>query len=480
MSRFTGNTSTGLPGGAVTVLCVAQFVVVLDATIVATALPAIGGDLGFRPAQLPWVITAYTIVLAGLLILGGRTADLFGPRRMFGAGLAVFSLASAACAAAWRPEVLLAARVAQGCGAALLSPAALALLNGIVRSPGSGRRALGWWTAAGAGGGASGWVLGGVITELAGWRWVFAVNVPIGLAALALTARLLPAGRTRTARVSLDLPGAALVTAGIGAGVAGLFWVSEDPAGFTGWLTVALAVAVLLWFGRHERRAADPLLPGSLVRRPGVLTGNLTAAALTGSTTPAMLTAVLYVQETLRLSPARGALLFPAFNLAVIAGSLLGPRTIGRLGNRRALITGLAAVAAGAILMITLPGHGMPAGTLAGAFAVMGLGLGAASVASTAAGTADVPEPDRGVAAGLVNSSAQLGTALGLAVTGPLVASAAPMLGYRLGFGTAALIAVAGAVAARARPRPRAAATPPHSSAGTARTRRRTSPLGPS
>jgi MFS family permease len=441
MSRFTGNHS-------VAVLCVAQFVVVLDATIVATALPAIGDDLGFRPAELSWVITAYTIVLAGLLILGGRTADLFGPRRMFGAGLAVFTIASAACAVAWRPEALIAARVAQGCGAALLSPAALALLNGLTRTPGSGGRAIGWWTAAGAGGGASGWVLGGLITELAGWRWIFAVNVPIGVVALVLTGLLLPAGRSGPARRTADLPGALLVTAGIGLGVVGLFRISEDAAGPAGWLAIAPAIAVLLWFARHERRTADPLIPGALVRRPGVLGGNLAAAALTGSTTPAMLTAVLYVQNTIKLSPAHGALLFPAFNLAVIAGSLAGPRTLGRLGSRRALIAGFAGVVAGALLMIALPPQGLPVVTLAAAFGVMGLGLGAASVASTASGTSDVPEADRGVAAGLLNSSAQLGTALGLAVTGPLVASAAPMLGYRLGFAAAAAIGVAGILSA--------------------------------
>jgi MFS family permease len=153
------------------------------------------------------------------------------------------------------------------------------------------------------------------------------------------------------------------------------------------------------------------------------------------------------VQNTLQLSPAHGSLLFPAFNLAVIAGSLAGPRALDRLGSRRALVAGFVAVVAGALLLITLPPHGLPVLTLAGTFAAMGLGLGAASVASTAAGT-DVPEADRGVAAGLLNSSAQLGTALGLAVTAPLVASAAPMLGYRLGFGTAALIGVAGVVSA--------------------------------
>jgi MFS family permease len=440
MSRFTGNRSVAM-------LCVAQFVVVLDATIVATALPAIGVDLAFRPAQLSWVITAYTVVLAGLLILGGRAADLLGARRVFAVGLTLFTVASATCAVAWSPEALIAARLAQGCGAALLSPAALALLNGLTRIPGAGRRAIGWWTAAGAGGGASGWVLGGLITEFAGWRWIFAVNVPIGFAALALTGLLLPAGRSRTAPRTLDLPGALLVTAGIGLGVVGLFWISEHPGGVMGWLATAAAVAVLLWFAWLQRRTADPLIPGPLIRRRGVLGGNLAAAALTGSTTPAMLTAVLYVQNTLQLSPARGALLFPAFNLAVIAGSLAGPRALGRLGGRRVLIAGIAAVVAGALLMITLPPHGLPVLTLAGAFGVMGMGLGAASVASTASGT-DVPEADRGVAGGLLNSSAQLGTALGLALTAPLVASAAPMLGHRLGFGAAALIGVAGMISA--------------------------------
>jgi MFS family permease len=451
MRRFTGNTSTA----AVALLCVAQFVVVLDATIVATALPAIGADLGFRPAQLSWVITAYTIVLAGLLILGGRTADLLGPRRMFAAGLAVFAAASAACAVAWSPVVLIAARVAQGCGAALLSPAALAALNTVVREPGARRRAVGWWTAAAAGGGATGWVLGGVITELAGWRWVFAVNVPIGVLSLALVAPLLPADSGRERRSGLDLGGAALVTAGIAVGVVGLSRLSEDVTGAGGWLATVVAAVLLAGFARHERRTVGPLVPAPLVRVPGVLGGNVTAAALTGSTTPAMLTAVLYVQDTLRLSPARGALLFPAFNLAVIAGSLLGPRALGRLGSRRTLVAGFAAIVAGAVLMITLPPHGLPVAALSAAFGVMGFGLGAASVASTAAGTAEVPEPDRGVAAGLLNSSAQLGTAMGLALTGPLVASAAPMLGYRLGFGTAAMIAVAGAVGATASVRSR-------------------------
>jgi MFS family permease len=439
-------------------LCVAQFVVVLDATIVATALPAIGADLRFAPAQLSWVITAYTVVLAGLLILGGRTADLVGARRMFRVGLVLFSLASLACALAWAPAVLIGARIAQGAGAALLSPAALAALSDLIQRPDARRRALGWWTAAGAGGGASGWVLGGLITEVAGWRWVFAVNAPIGLIALLLSLRVLDSGggdrRSKgTAPRSLDLVGAVSVTAGIALGTLGLSRLAQDIGRRDGWLTTALSAAALVFFVRHEGRTARPLVPPGLVRRRGVIGGNLTAAALTASTTPAMLTAILYVQDTLRLSPARGSLLFPAFNLAVIGGSLLGPIGLARTGARAMLLAGFGGVVGGIALLLTLPGEGLPAVSLVGAFAVMGLGLGAASVASTTAGMAEVTGSERGVAAGLLNSTAQLGTALGLAVTSPLVASAAPMTGYRLGFGAAALIAVAGAVSALTVPR---------------------------
>lgn len=447
MKHFTGNTSAGLA-----VLCVAQFVVVLDVTIVATALPAIGADLGFSPAALSWVLTAYTIVLAGLLILGGRAADLAGARRAFAAGLVVFSLSSAACAAAWSPSALIAARVAQGCGAALLSPAALACLNEVVPSEGRGR-ALGWWTAAAAGGGAGGWLLGGLLTELAGWRWVFAVNVPIGLVTLALTARCLPRSPRTGDRRDLNITGALLITTGIAVGALGLSWLSGDPGGGAGWAAVAGGGVLLLVFRRHERRGSRRLIPPALPGRPGVLGGNLTAVALTGSTTPAMITVVLYVQETLRLSPGRGALLFPAFNAAVIAGSLAGPRILGRIGHRAALAGGFTAVAAGAALLLALPPSGLPIGTLSASFAAMGGGLGVASVASTSAGTVGVPDDERGVAAGLLNSTAQLGSSLGLAVSVPLVASAAPMTGYRLGFAAAAAIAVAGALAALTVPR---------------------------
>jgi MFS family permease len=454
VGNFTGNTAPAGVAGGVAVLCVAQFVVVLDVTIVAIALPAISRDLGFEPGELSWVITAYTVVLAGLLILGGRAADLVGAARMFRVGLVAFSVASLACALAWSPAALICARIAQGVGAALLSPAALASLNELIERPGARRRALGWWTAAAAGGGASGWVLGGVITEIAGWRWIFAVNAPIGFAAVLISLRVLspisrpisrPRSITRESH-SFDLIGALLVTSGVALGALGLSAIAEDIGHQAGWLVAAMSAVALTFFVWREARVSDPLLPSSLITRPGVVGGNLTAAALTASTTPAMLTVILYVQDTLGLSPARGSMLFPAFNLAVIGGSLLGPLGLSRIGTRPMLLGGFSAVMGGIALLFTLPDRGLPILTLVIAFAAMGLGLGAASVASTTAGTADVPSGEQGVAAGLLNSTAQLGTALGLAVTSPLVASAAPMVGYRRGFFAAVIIGLAGAL----------------------------------
>ncbi|MFG1814575.1 MFS transporter [Kribbella sp. NPDC049174] len=426
MGGFTGNTPVRTGGWAI--VCAAQFVVVLAATIVTMALPAIDGDLGFGPVGLLCVFTAYTVALAGLLILGGRAADLAGPRRMFRVGLIVFTVASLACALAWSPATLIGARLIQGFGAAVLAPAALAALSDSL-PPDAARRALGWWTAAGAAGGASGWVLGGVLTQLGGWRWVFAVNVPIGVVALLVSLRALP-GRGRTTPVrALDLPGACLVTAGIALTALGLSEVAHDPTGPRGWVALAGAAPLLALFTRIERRSPQPLLPTTLARAPGVLGGNLTAAAVTASTAPPMLSAALYVQD--QLAPAQAGLIFPAFNLAVVAGSLAGPHAALRHGTRRTLITGFIGIALGVALLLLIQQGGIPLALLLTAFTVMGLSLGLASVSSTTAGTAEVVDGERGVAAGVLTSSAQLGTTLGLALCASVTAAEDSMTGYR-------------------------------------------------
>src|SRR4029453_3399273 len=327
MSAFGGNTISAPRVWVMPVLCIAQFVVVLDATIVTSALPAIRQALGFPDAALQWVFTAYALVFGGLLIFGGRVADLAGRRRMFLVGLGLFTAAPAGCALAWSPGALVTARVLQGAGAALLSPAALALLT-TLSEPGRGRRrAVGWWTAVAAGGGASGWVLGGLITEYAGWRWVFAVNVPLGLAAGLIAPRVLPADQRRTRTSGLDLGGTLTATAGLALLVFGLTSAGERGVSRpSSWLPVTLAAVAFLVFVRHEGRTANPLVPLRLLRSRPVAGANLTALAITASTTPAMYLSVLYVQDVLGVSAGRASLLFPAVNLAVIAGSLAGPR----------------------------------------------------------------------------------------------------------------------------------------------------------
>ena len=319
----------------------------LDATIVTTALPAIRQALGFSDAGLQWVFTAYALVFGGLLICGGRVADLAGRRRTFLIGLGLFTAASAGCALAWSPAALVAARVLQGAGAALLSPAALALLTTLSEPGEARRRAVGWWTAVAAGGGASGWVLGGLISEYAGWRWVFAVNVPIGLMALVITPWLLPADRKETSTSRLDLGGALAATAGLALLVYGLTSAGDRGSSSARWLPLLLAAVAFMIFVRHERRTSDPLLPLGLLRSRPVAGATLTALAITASTTPAMYLSVLYVQDVLGVPAGRASLLFPAVNLAVIAGSLLGPRLLVRLGGRRTLLVGFTGIALG-------------------------------------------------------------------------------------------------------------------------------------
>ena len=449
MMAFTGN-RTAL---AIALVCIAQFVLVLDVTIVTSALPALGRELGLAADDLQWVVTAYVLAFGGFLVAGGRAADLVGARRAFTAGLAGFAVTSLACGLAPSGWVLIASRVLQGLAAALLTPAALALLNAVTEPGAARRRAVGIWTAAAAGGGASGWVLGGLLTEYAGWRWVFLVNVPVGVLGLAAVAFVLPRMAAEADR-RLDLIGAVGLTAGLSLVVYGL---SEAAAAAPGRLLVAAALLAggLIIAGTlaYERRVAAPLLPPGLLRAPAVRGANLLAAALTASTSPAMFLAVLYVQEVLALSPGRAAWLFPALNLTVIVGSLAGPVLIGRLGPRRSAIGGLVLIAAGSLLLTLVPPTGLPVLRLVSAFGLMGLGLGVASVASTAVGTAAVQPADRGVSGGVLNSAAQLGTALGLAVLIPLATRAGDgpggvYDGLWLGWIGAAVVAVLGIGAA--------------------------------
>src|SRR4051812_5843494 len=343
-------------GNRLALICVAQFVVVLDATIVAIALPAIGADLGVSATGLQWVLSAYTLTFGGGLMLAGRAADLFGRRRVFRVGLVVFALASLGCALASTAAALVAARAVQGAGAALVAPSALALLVAL-EPDGPGRsRALAVWTAAAAGGGASGWVLGGAISGGLGWAWVFGVNVPIGLGGAALSGRLLPESRAG-GTPPLDLAGALSLTLGVAALLFGLSRVEADGlAALASTGSLAAGLALLAAFAAVERRAPAPLLPPGALRRSGLGRPALAALALTGSTTPAIFLCVLEVQRASGLSPAEAGLLFAPFNLAVVAGAPPRPPPAPRARERGAVARGPAAGAPAAAVLP--PGRG--------------------------------------------------------------------------------------------------------------------------
>ena len=434
MSRFTGNTRSS---AALAAICIAQFVIVLDVTVVTPARPAIRDDVGFTARGLPWVITAYTLVLGGCLVAGGRIADVVGARKVFLIGLAVFGVASATCAVAWSPAALLTGRAAQGIGASLLAPAGLALLTATTEPGPVRRRAVGIWGASAASGGASGWVLGGVLTEFLSWRAVFAIVVPIGIVALAISIRVLPRTITKTGRA--DLPGAVLATAALGSAAYAL--TLKNP--YAGVLAVGLTAA-LVW---HLRRTEEPLIPPRLLRNRTIAGANLTALALTATTSSGMYVAVLVVQE--HLSPAKASLLFPVFNATVIAGSLAGPALLRRAGARNTLFAGFVLIAAGGAVFTITPTDDLAIGPLLGAFAAMGAGLGAASMASTHSGSEAAEPAYQGVSAGVLNSSAQVGTSFGLALVAPaadhrtgfVIATALTLIG----FAGAALVPRAGA-----------------------------------
>jgi EmrB/QacA subfamily drug resistance transporter len=448
-------------GAALVLLCVAQFVDVLDVNAVIVALHSIGQDLGFSQAGLQWVVSAYVLFFAGFLLLSGRVADLWGRRRTFVAGLAVFTAASLCCGLSVSPEMLVVSRAFQGLGAATTAPAALSIITTIFVEGRERDRAVAAWTAVAAGGGAAGLLLGGFITDALGWEWIFFVNVPVGASGIALSHVLLPESRDPAASRRLDLLGAGTVTSGLVLLVLGL--TRTEEAGFGSPITLTTLGFAAALFGAFvfvERRAADPLVPLRLFRLRGLVGAALVAFALTAATAPVGVLITLYLQNTLGYSASFAGLAGLPFSLCVIAGSMLGGRISERMGSRVTMSSGLAVVAASALLTTGITAEGGLAYVLAGA-ALSGLGLGCASVASTARGTSAVEEGKRGLASGFMNTSAQVGTALGLAVLLTLAAartaaqsdgaeSAAEALvaGYRLAFLVAAGVASLGMVAA--------------------------------
>jgi EmrB/QacA subfamily drug resistance transporter len=449
------------------IACLAQFMVVLDSTVVNVALPSIQRGLHFSSANLQWVVNGYTLIFGGFLLLGGRAADLLGRRRLFIAGVALFSLASMLNGLAQSSALLIVGRGLQGLGGALVSPAALSILTTTFTETGERTRALSIWSAIAAGGAAAGLLLGGVLTDLVSWRWVFFVNVPVGVLATALALRFVPESRAEQSHRSFDLLGAATVTGGLLVLVYAI--VKAQAFGWGSGRTIALlagGVALLAAFVIVERRSVSPLLRLGILRVRTLAAADLSLLLVASAMFGMFFFASLYVQEILGYSPLRAGFAFLPVTVGIIVGSIAAQQLIGRFGVRNVAIVGIVLAAAGMVLLTQLPVHGSYAGNLLVGLMPMSIGMGLVFVPITLLGTSGVGAQDAGLASGLFNTAQQVGGSLGLALMStfaatrttdllhgsgthvtPALIAAARVSGYHVAFAAAAaMLAIAAAI----------------------------------
>src|SRR5215469_17865241 len=398
------------------VLCGAQFLVVLDATIVNVALPSIQRALHFTTQNLQWVASGYALTFAGFLLLGGRAADLLGRRRIFMAGITVFIGASLAGGLATSSGMLLGARFVQGLGGAMLSPAALSLLT--TSFGGEARaKALGIYGAIGGAGGAAGVLFGGLLTSGPGWRWVLFVNVPLGIAMVLATPSLISGGRQASRLRDLDVPGALLVTGALLLLVYGLTRAPDVGWGIARTIgEFAGAVVLLAIFAINEARAAHALLPLRTFRLPGVTSANVAALLQFSAVIPVFFFLTLYLQQVLAYSALRAGLAFLLLAGGVIVIAPTASRLVSRFGPAPTLIAGPLVFAGGLAYLSRLPVHGTYLTDILPALAMIAVGAGLGFVSIINAATQGVPRSDAGVAAGLVNTMQRIGSSVGLAV----------------------------------------------------------------
>jgi EmrB/QacA subfamily drug resistance transporter len=452
-------------GAIVAVSCVAQFMVVLDSTIVTVALPAMRAGLNMSAEQQQWVIDAYLVALGGLLLLAARIGDVIGHRRVFQVGLVVFTLASLAGGLATTGTVLIAARVVQGMGAAALAPSSLSLITTTHTEAGRRTRALGLWALMGGAAAAVGVVLGGILTAELNWRWVLFVNVPIGVVLFAAAGPVLPVATRRTWRGTLDLPGALLATVAASILTFGFTRAPVDGWTSTQVLGSLIAAPVLLGlFVLVELRSATPLVPLSFFRSRRLCVGNLVMFCVGATMTAALVITTLYLQQCLGYSALRAGLALVPMTIVLILGALLSRRLLPVLGPRVLLTGGGLIAAAGLIWTATLPTHSAYLLHILGPTVVAGFGISCMLLSVTVAATAGVDPDNSGSASGLLTSSRQIGGALGLAVltsiadfaarsAGTADPIAAAVHGYRVAFLANAGIMLLAAFAALILPR---------------------------
>ena len=401
---------------ALAVIVTAQFMVVLDVAIVNVALPSIKTDLHFSQESLQWVITAYSILFGGALLLGGRLADLLGRRRLFIAGLVLFTASSLLDGLAWSEGSLIAFRSAQGLGAALVSPAALSILTTTFAEGRERNLALGVWGAVSGSGAAAGVLLGGALTSALSWSWIFYINVPVGLAVLAVTPFLLRESRAELGHRSFDLPGAVSITAGLMLLVYAMTRATQNGWGSSETIGLFAASAVLIvGFVLIELRSSAPLLPMRMFRLRTLAGSNVAGFLLGGALFAQFFLLTLYMQQVLHYSALKTGVAYVALTLAVIVFSGVSQSLALRIGVRRVLPVGLLLAAAGLLLYARLPVDGHYFWDIFPAFLLSGIGLGLAFVPMTIGALTGVSESDAGVASGLINTGQQIGGAIGVA-----------------------------------------------------------------
>ncbi len=398
-------------------LVVAQFMVVLDVAIVNVALPTIKNDLHFTEGGLQWVITAYAIVFGGVLLLGGRMADLLGRRRIFMIGMAVFTIFSLLDGLAWSSASLIAFRGLQGLGAALLAPAALSILTTTFREGRDRNVALGIWGAASGSGGAAGVLLGGALTSALSWSWIFFINVPVGVLVLALSPVLLKESRADLDHRHFDTAGAASITGGLMLLVYSLTHASQH-----GWATtetvglLAASAALIIAFLVIELRSPAPLLPMRIFRLRTLTASNITALLMGAAVFSQFFLLTLYMQQVLHYSALKTGVAYIALTLSIVGFSAVSQALVTRVGIRLVLPVGMALSAAGLVLYAQLPVHGTYFSNLFPAFILSGIGLAFAFVPMSIGALTGVKADDAGVASGLLNTNQQIGGAIGVAI----------------------------------------------------------------
>ena len=403
-------------------VCIAQFMVVLDATVVNVALPSIQDDLHFSASSLQWVVNAYTLAFGGFLLLGGRAADFIGRKRLFIAGVIVFTVASLLNGFASSSEALIAFRALQGLGAAMVSPAALSIVTTTFKEGPERTKALSAWAAIAVAGGALGLLLGGILTEYLSWEWIFFVNVPIGIAAVLLSLRYIPESRVATQGV--DVLGAVSVTAGLTLLVFAIVKTQDY-----GWLSVETlglalgAAALLAVFAVTELRSKAPLVRLGIFRKRSLTSANLAMLAVAGGMFAVFYFASLYVQGILGFTPVQAGLAFLPLTAGIILFSVIAQQLIGRMDVRWVGMLGMATAAIGLVLLSMAPVDGSYAADVLPGLLVMSAGLGFTFVPLTLIATTGVADGDAGLASGLFNSSQQIGGALGLAILSTVAAS---------------------------------------------------------